>query len=88
VNRRLGLTIVRIASVAIVLFAIGYTIYWFVAENRFNPSQFFAFFTIQSNLFGVAVVAALVVRGDRPRSPTFEMCVGRPRSTSRSRSWS
>jgi hypothetical protein len=76
VDRRLGLTIVRIASVAIVLFAIGYTVYWFVAENRFNPSQFFAFFTIQSNLFGVAVLAALVVRGDRPRSATLEVLRG------------
>ena len=75
-DRRLGLTIVRIASVAIVLFAIGYTVYWFVAENRFNPSQFFAFFTIQSNLFGVAVLAALVVRGDRPRSATLEVLRG------------
>lgn len=75
-DRRLGLTIVRIASVAIVLFAIGYTIYWFVAEDRFNPSQFFAFFTIQSNLFGVAVLAALVARGDRPRSATLEILRG------------
>jgi hypothetical protein len=76
VDRRLGLTIVRIASVAIVLFAIGYTIYWFVVEDRFNPSQFFAFFTIQSNLFGVAVLAALVARGDRPRSATLEILRG------------
>jgi len=76
VDRRLSLTIVRIASVAIVLFAIGYTIYWFVAEDRFNPSQFFAFFTIQSNLFGVAVLAALVARGDRPRSATLEILRG------------
>ena len=75
-DRRLGLTIVRIASVAIVLFAIGYTIYWFVVEDRFNPSQFFAFFTIQSNLFGVAVLAALVARGDRPRSATLEILRG------------
>jgi hypothetical protein len=76
VNRRLGLTIVRIAAVAIVLFAIGYTMYWLVAENRFNPSQFFAFFTIQSNLFGVAVLIALVARGDRPRSPALEALRG------------
>ncbi|HEU5203166.1 MAG TPA: Pr6Pr family membrane protein [Candidatus Limnocylindrales bacterium] len=75
-DRRLGLTIVRIASVAIVLFAIGYTIYWFVAEDRFNPWQFFAFFTIQSNLFGVAVLASVVARGDRPRSATLEVLRG------------
>jgi hypothetical protein len=76
VNRRLGLTIVRIASVAIVLFAIGYTIYWLAAEDGFHPSQFFAFFTIQSNLFGAAVLTALVARGDRPRSATLETLRG------------
>lgn len=75
-DRRLALTMLRIASSAIVLFAIGYMIYWFVAENRFNPSQFFAFFTIQSNLFAAAVLIALVVRGDRPRSPTLEVLRG------------
>ena len=75
-DRRLGLTMLRIVASAIVLFAIGYMIYWFVAENRFNPAQFFAFFTIQSNLFGVAVLIALDVRGDRPRSPTLEVLRG------------
>lgn len=75
-NRRLAFTIVRIASVAVVLFAIGYTVYWFVADNRFNPAQFFAFFTIQSNLFGAAVLTALVLRGDRPRSATLETLRG------------
>ena len=63
------------------LFAIVYQVSWLVNEDRFDPLRFFAFFTIQSNLFGVAVLGTLLVRGDRPRSPTLEGCVGRPRCT-------
>jgi hypothetical protein len=76
VDGRLGLTIVRGASIAIVLFAIVFQLIWLVNENRFDPLRFFAFFTIQSNLFGVAVLGALVVRGSRPRSPTLEVLRG------------
>ena len=36
--------------------------------GRFDPTRFFAFFTIQSNLIGVAAFAWLVANGDRPRS--------------------
>jgi hypothetical protein len=76
VDRRLGLTVVRLGSVALVLFAIVYQLAWLVNENRFDPFRFFAFFTIQSNLFGVAVLATLVARGDRPRSATLELLRG------------
>jgi hypothetical protein len=76
VDRRLGLTVVRVASVAVVMFAIVYQVMWLVNEDRFDPLRFFAFFTIQSNLFGVAVLGTLLVRGDRPRSPTLEVLRG------------
>ena len=75
-DRRLGLRIIRVASVAVVLFAIIFQLFWLVNENRFDPFRFFAFFTIQSNLLGVAVLATLVARGDRPRSPTLEVLRG------------
>ena len=76
VDRRLGITIVRLGSVAIVLFAIVYQVIWLVNEDRFDPLRFFAFFTIQSNLLGVAVFVALLARGDRPRSPSLEVLRG------------
>jgi hypothetical protein len=76
VDRRLGLTVVRVASAGIVIFAIAYTLDSLLDENRFDPFRFFAYFTIQSNLFGVAVFAALVARGSRPRSPTLEVLRG------------
>ena len=75
-DHRLGLPIIRVASVAVVLFAIVFQLFWLVNENRFDPFRFFAFFTIQSNLLGVAVLATLVARGDRPRSPTLEVLRG------------
>ena len=75
-DRRLGLTLVRLASIALVVAAIVYQLAWLVNENRFDPFRFFAFFTIQSNLFGVAVLATLVARRARPRSPTLEAARG------------
>jgi hypothetical protein len=76
VDRRLGLTVIRLASVAIVLFAIVFTVVSLVNEDRFDPSRFFAYFTVQSNLIGVAVFALLVARGGRPRSPVLEALRG------------
>jgi hypothetical protein len=75
-ERRLVLALVRAASVALVLFAIVFQLAWLVNEGRFDPFRFFAFFTIQSNLFGVAVFLTLLRRGSRPRSPTLELLRG------------
>ena len=44
--------------------------------GRFDPTRFFAFFTIQSNLIGVAAFAWLVANGDRPRSRALELLRG------------
>jgi hypothetical protein len=76
VNRHIALAVMRVGSAAIVLAAILYQLIWLVNENRFDPSRFFAFFTIQSNLFGVAVFLAVAARGDRPRSRTLEILRG------------
>ena len=48
-----------------------------LAQNgRFDATRFFAFFTIQSNLIGVAAFAWLVANGDRPRSRGLELLRG------------
>ena len=75
VNRHLALTVTRVGSAGIVLAAIAYQLAWLVNENRFNPFTFFAYFTIQSNLFGVAVLLAVAAR-TRRRSRTLEMLRG------------
>ena len=62
------LTVVRAASVALVLVAIVAQAVVLVGEGAFNPTRYFAFFTIQSNLIGVAALAATAVTpAPRPR---------------------
>lgn len=75
-RRRRTLVWFRLGSAAVVLFAIVFQVAWLVNEGRFDPIRFFAFFTIQSNLLGVAVFLALVARGDRPRTPLVELLRG------------
>jgi hypothetical protein len=75
-RRRPALVWFRLASAALVLFAIVFQLGWLVNEGRLDPLKFFAFFTIQSNLLGVAVFLTLVARGDRPRSLALELFRG------------
>ena len=72
-RRRRTLAWFRVGSAALVIAAIVFQLAWLVNEGRFDPFRFFAFFTIQSNLLGVAVFLALVARGDRPRTPVTEL---------------
>jgi hypothetical protein len=44
--------------------------------NTFNATRFFAYFTIQSNLVGVAAFAWLVINGSKPRSRGLELLRG------------
>ena len=44
--------------------------------SRFDATRFFAFFTIQSNLIGVATFAWLLANRDRPRSRGLELLRG------------
>jgi hypothetical protein len=76
VDRRLGLTVIRLVSVAIDLFAIVFTVVSLVNEDRFEPSRFFAYFTIQSNLIGVAVLLTVAARANRARAATLEILRG------------
>ena len=63
------LTAIRLASVVLVIAAIVAAAGSLVSEGRFDPTRFFAYFTIQSNLIGVAAFLWLLAdrRGDRSR---------------------
>jgi hypothetical protein len=71
-----GLLAVRAASAALVILAIVVQAIVLAQAGRFDPTRFFAFFTIQSNLIGVAAFAWLVANGDRPRSRALELLRG------------
>jgi len=64
-----ALTAIRAATVAVVIVAIVAQGAVLVGEGAFNPTRFFAFFTIQSNLIGVAAFVLLLLhrRPGRPR---------------------
>jgi len=67
------LRIVRLLSLVLVLAAIVAQAKTLADANAFDPTRFFAFFTIQSNLIGVAALGWLVARGDGPRSRAIEL---------------
>ena len=75
-SRSLILTIVRVASIVLVVGAIVAQAAVLADAGRFDPTRFFAFFTIQSNLIGVAAFAWLVAVRDRPRSRGLELLRG------------
>jgi hypothetical protein len=70
------LRVIRIASVVVVIAAMVAQAIVLADAGAFDPTRFFAFFTILSNLIGVAAFAWLVVRGDRPRSRGLELLRG------------
>jgi hypothetical protein len=75
-DRRRSLTLVRAGSIVLVVAAIAAQAIVLADAGAFDPTRFFAFFTILSNLIGVAAFAWLVVRGDRPRSRGLELLRG------------
>ena len=72
------LTAVRLLSIVLVVAAIVVAGCNASSDaGAFDPTRFFAFFTIQSNLIGVAAFAWLVAsRGNRPRSRGLELLRG------------
>jgi hypothetical protein len=70
------LTLVRAASVVLVLVAMVAQAVVLADAGAFDPARFFAFFTIQSNLIGVAAFAWLVATRGRPRSRVLELLRG------------
>lgn len=67
------LRIVRTVSIVVVLAAIVAQAKTLADAGAFDPTRFFAYFTILSNLIGVAAFAWLVARPDGPRSRGVEL---------------
>jgi hypothetical protein len=70
------LTIVRALSAALVVIAIAYQVKVILDAGAFQPTRFFAYFTIQSNLIGVAAFAWVLVNAEGPRSRALELFRG------------
>jgi len=66
------LAVVRAGSIVLVLTAMVTAAVELADHGRFDATRFFAFFTIQSNLIGVAAFAWLLVNGARRRSHALE----------------
>jgi len=71
-----ALTAIGAASIALVLTAIVAQALALANANAFNATRFFAFFTIQSNLVGVAAFAWVLANRDKPRSRALELLRG------------
>jgi hypothetical protein len=76
VSRAQILTIVRVASVLVVIAAIVAQAIELANNDRFDATRFFAFFTIQSNLIGVAAFGWVLATRDGPRSRRLELVRG------------
>ena len=70
------LMVVRAVAVLLVLAAIVVQAIVLAQAGRFDATRYFAFFTIQSNLIGVAAFAWLLANGERPRSRALELLRG------------
>jgi len=68
--------VIRAASIALVLLAIVVALQSTRDAGTFNPTRFFAYFTIQSNLIGVVALAWAIATRDRRRSRGLELLRG------------
>ena len=75
-RRAAFLPALRLVSVILVLAAIVAQAVVLADVGAFDATRFFAFFTIQSNLIGVAAFVWLLVVGRRPRSRALELVRG------------
>ena len=75
-ERRRILSLVRAGSIVLVVAAIVVQAIVLANAGAFDPTRFFAFFTILSNLIGVAAFVWLLARGDRPRPRALELLRG------------
>ena len=66
------LLVTRTASVVVVVVAIVAQAVELANHDAFNPTRFFAYFTIQSNLIGIAAFAWLLANRGAPRSHALE----------------
>lgn len=75
-ERRWVLGLVRGASALLVFFAIVVQMTTNIGAGTFNPTRFFAFFTILSNLFGAALFLVLALNWRSARSGTADFLRG------------
>ncbi len=75
-DRRVVFASLRAGVAGLVVAAIIVQVATTVAEGTFDASRFFAFFTIQSNLFGAAVFFAVAIRWGSARSARLEWLRG------------
>lgn len=75
-DRHRVLTLIRIASIVAVVAAIIAPAADLLAADRFDPTRFFAYFTIQSNIVGVVTFAWLLAVGRRPHPAGLERLRG------------
>ena len=66
------LLVTRTVSIVVVVVAIVAQAVELANHDVFNPTRFFAYFTIQSNLIGVAAFAWLLANRGAPRSHALE----------------
>lgn len=67
-----ALTLVRVASIVVVLAAIVWQAVDLARHDAFDPSRFFAYFTVQSNLIGVVAFGWLLARRRVGRTRALE----------------
>jgi hypothetical protein len=65
--------VVRVGAILLTLVAIVVQAKVGMDAKAFDPTRFFAYFTIQSNLIGVVALAVVLARGDGPRSRGVEL---------------
>jgi hypothetical protein len=75
-DRSRALVVVRVVSIVLVLAAMAVAALDLVDHDLFDATRFFAFFTIQSNLIGVAAFAWLLATRDRARSRGLDLLRG------------
>ena len=75
-DKRTTLTGTRAASIVLVLSAIAVQAFVLADAGRFDATRFFAFFTIQSNLIGVAAFGWLLATRGRARTRGQELLRG------------
>ena len=69
-------TAVRAIAVVLVIFAIITQVATVASSAVFHPLRFFAYFTIQSNLIGVAALVCVLLNGPKERSRGLELLRG------------
>jgi hypothetical protein len=76
VDRRRGLAVFRAASALLVFVAIAVQMATMLGAGSFDPTRFFHFFTILSNVFGATLFLVLAVRWRNAHTPWLDFLRG------------